>query len=40
MATVHPSSVLRAQTEDERHRAMEEFVADLETLAKRLSRGP
>ncbi|HVQ13881.1 MAG TPA: UdgX family uracil-DNA binding protein [Vicinamibacterales bacterium] len=38
MATVHPSSVLRAQTDDERHRAMEELVADLRTLAKRLSR--
>ena len=38
MATVHPSSVLRAQTGDERHRAMEELVADLRTLAKRLSR--
>jgi uracil-DNA glycosylase family protein len=40
MATVHPSSVLRAQTEDDRHRAMEQFVADLETLAKRLARSP
>jgi uracil-DNA glycosylase len=40
MATVHPSSVLRAQTEEERHRAMDEFVADLETLAKKLSRSP
>jgi uracil-DNA glycosylase len=38
MATVHPSSVLRAQTDEERHRAMEEFVADLRTLAKRLAR--
>jgi uracil-DNA glycosylase len=36
MATVHPSSVLRAQTDEERHRAMEEFVADLRTLVKRL----
>jgi len=36
MATVHPSSVLRAQTDEERHRAMEEFVADLRTLAEQL----
>jgi uracil-DNA glycosylase family protein len=39
MATVHPSSVLRAQTDEERRRAMEEFVADLTTLAQRLSSG-
>jgi uracil-DNA glycosylase len=38
MATVHPSSVLRAQTNEDRHRAMEEFVADLRTLAKGLER--
>ena len=38
MATVHPSSVLRAQTDEERHQAMEELVADLRTLAKRLAR--
>lgn len=38
MATVHPSSVLRAQTDQERHQAMEELVADLRTLAKKLSR--
>src|SRR5262245_10965999 len=38
MATVHPSSVLRAQTDDERHQAMEELIADLRTLAKKLSR--
>ena len=37
MATVHPSSVLRAQTDDERRRAMEQFVADLKALAKELS---
>ena len=37
MATVHPSSVLRARTDEERHLAMKEFVADLRTLAKRLS---
>jgi DNA polymerase len=38
MATVHPSSVLRASTDEERHQAMEAFVADLRTLARRLSR--
>ena len=37
MATVHPSSVLRAQTDDERRVAMEAFVADLRSLAKKLS---
>jgi uracil-DNA glycosylase len=37
MATVHPSSVLRAQTDDERRVAMEAFVADLRILAKKLS---
>ena len=36
MATVHPSSVLRSQTDDERRVAMEAFVADLRTLAKKL----
>jgi uracil-DNA glycosylase family protein len=36
MATVHPSSVLRAQTDEERQRAMEGLVADLRTLVKRL----
>ncbi len=38
MATVHPSSVLRAQTDEERHQAMEGLIADLRTLAKKLSR--
>ena len=38
MATVHPSSVLRTHTDDERREAMEELVADLRTLAKRLAR--
>jgi len=37
MATVHPSSVLRARTDEERHLAMEGFVADLRRLAKKLS---
>ncbi len=37
MATVHPSSVLRARTDEERHVAMDAFVADLKALAKKLS---
>jgi DNA polymerase len=37
MATVHPSSVLRAQTDEDRRRAMEEFVDDLRVLAEKLS---
>jgi uracil-DNA glycosylase len=39
MATVHPSSVLRAQTDEDRHQAMEELVADLKGLAERLMGG-
>jgi DNA polymerase len=37
MATVHPSSVLRAQTDEDRRRAMDDFVADLKVLAEKLS---
>src|SRR5215813_7042388 len=33
MATVHPSSILRAPSEDERHRQMQEFVGDLAKVA-------
>lgn len=36
MATVHPSSILRARTDEERRRAFEELVADLSRLAKAL----
>ena len=32
-ATVHPSSILRAQTDEERHEAMAGFIADLEVVA-------
>jgi DNA polymerase len=39
MATVHPSSILRARTDEDRHQAMAEFIADLRTLAKRLADG-
>jgi uracil-DNA glycosylase len=36
IATVHPSSILRAPDEDARREAMEDFVADLKTVAKAL----
>jgi uracil-DNA glycosylase len=36
MTTVHPSSILRAQTDDERAAAMKAFVKDLKTLVSRL----
>jgi uracil-DNA glycosylase family protein len=34
MATMHPSSILRAPDDESRHREMSEFVADLKKLAK------
>jgi len=34
MATVHPSSILRAPDEDSRHREMQLFVKDLRVIAK------
>lgn len=37
MATVHPSSILRARTDDDRHREMKEFIADLEAAKTALS---
>jgi uracil-DNA glycosylase len=37
VATVHPSSILRQETEDDRAAAMKDFVADLEVVAKLLS---
>jgi uracil-DNA glycosylase family protein len=36
IATVHPSSILRADTEEDRRVAYDEFVADLREVAKRL----
>jgi DNA polymerase len=36
IATVHPSSILRQETEGDREAAMKEFVADLEVVAKLL----
>jgi DNA polymerase len=37
VATVHPSSILRQETEDDRKQAMVELVADLKVVAKLLS---
>jgi DNA polymerase len=37
LATVHPSSILRQETEDDRREAMEALVADLVVVAKLLS---
>ena len=36
VATVHPSSILRQETEEDRAAAMKDFVADLEVVAKLL----
>jgi len=36
MATVHPSSILRAQDEDSRHVQMEAFISDLKKVAELL----
>jgi uracil-DNA glycosylase len=36
MATVHPSSILRAPDDDSRHEEMRKFVADLKMVAERL----
>jgi DNA polymerase len=37
MATVHPSSILRAPSDDERHKQMHEFVGDLAKVGRLLS---
>jgi DNA polymerase len=37
MATVHPSSILRAPDDETRHAEMRRFVADLKKLATVLS---
>ena len=34
MATVHPSSILRAPDDESRHHEMASFVADLKKLSK------
>jgi uracil-DNA glycosylase len=36
-ATVHPSSILRIDDEDERRQARHDFVRDLRKVAKRLA---
>jgi len=36
MATVHPSSILRAPDEETRHLEMQHFIADLRIVAKLL----
>ena len=39
-ATVHPSSILRAQDDEQRRTEMSRFVADLEKVAAELARAP
>jgi len=36
IATVHPSSILRAPDDDSRHEEMRKFVADLKKVAQNL----
>ena len=36
LATVHPSAILRAQTDEDRHREMDRFIADLRVVAELL----
>ncbi|MBZ5493746.1 MAG: UdgX family uracil-DNA binding protein [Acidobacteriia bacterium] len=38
MATVHPSSILRAPDDDSRHEEMRKFVADLKTVANQIQK--
>lgn len=38
LATVHPSSILRARTDEDHHREMKGFVADLEAAKKALEK--
>lgn len=40
MATVHPSSILRAQDEESRHTQMKEFVEDLKRIAHVIRKKP
>jgi DNA polymerase len=40
MATVHPSSILRAQDDESRHAQMKEFVEDLKKIARVIKRKP
>ena len=36
VATMHPSSILRQRSDEDRHEAMDRFVADLSVAAKLL----
>ena len=38
-ATVHPSSILRIDDEDERHEALSALAADLRSAARRIDDG-
>jgi uracil-DNA glycosylase len=38
LATVHPSSILRAPNDDARHEQMAQFVADLKKVAAAIRR--
>lgn len=38
-ATIHPSAILRSQTDEQRHAAMEQFVEDLRVVARKLEEG-
>lgn len=38
MATVHPSSILRAPDDDSRHEEMRKFIADLKTVANQMQK--
>ena len=40
MATVHPSSILRAQDEKSRHEQKEAFIADLRVAAAQIKKQP
>jgi DNA polymerase len=37
--TVHPSSILRAPDDESRRAAREQFVADLQSIARRAAQG-
>jgi len=39
LATVHPSSILRARTPEERQEQMQSFIADLQRVAEALAAG-
>ena len=38
VATIHPSSILRQRSDDDRHREMDRFVRDLQVAASLLNR--